>query len=117
MQEGPEDRETSMKRAVLLVAAAGLSLLNGMHFSPIFDPVFFLMRPFAPGLFSYFPGALFYFTSLLISLTTLLIAGVPAALFERIRGLNESTPVSLGIWLGATLLLTLPGLMGAFGTD
>ena len=30
---------------------------------------------------------------------TLLIGGIPAAIYERIRGSQESTPVSLGIWL------------------
>ena len=39
---------------------------------------------------------------------TLLIAGIPAAVYERIRGLKASTPVSLGIWLVATVLLSLP---------
>jgi hypothetical protein len=113
MSESGDERETLLKRDVLLVATAGLSLLNGMHFSPLFDPIFFLVRPFAPGFFSSMPMLLFYFTSLLISLTTLLLAGVPAALYERIRGLKDSTPVSLGIWFATTLILTLPGLMGA----
>ena len=44
---------------------------------------------------------------------TLLIAGIPAALFERFTGAKESTSVSLGIWLGATLLLSLPSLLAA----
>ena len=106
------EREALLKRDVLLVATAGLSLLNGMHFSPLFDPIFFLIRPFAPGFFLYMPMLLFYFTSLLISLATLLLAGVPAALYERIRGLRESTPMSLGIWLIATIVLTIPAIMG-----
>ena len=42
---------------------------------------------------------------------TLLIAGIPAALYERIRGLKTSTPVSLGIWLVAAVLLSLPTIM------
>lgn len=41
---------------------------------------------------------------------TLLLGAIPAALYERLRGLQESTPVSLGIWLVATGLLTLPAL-------
>ena len=46
---------------------------------------------------------------------TFLIGGVPAAIYERIRGLPESTPVSLGIWLVATALLALPALRSVTG--
>jgi len=46
-----------------------------------------------------------------------LLAGIPAALYERIRGLNESTPMSAGVWLLTTLLLTLPTLRQAAGDD
>lgn len=35
-----------MKRDVFLAAAAGLSLLNGVHNSPFFDPVSILLKPF-----------------------------------------------------------------------
>jgi hypothetical protein len=115
MDDDGDNRETLLKRDVLLMATAGLSLLNGMHFSPLFDPAFFLIRPFASGFFITSPVLLFYFTSLLISLTTLLLAGIPAALYERLRGLKESTPMSIGIWLMAALLLALPGLTGALG--
>ena len=107
-------REQIMQRDVLLVAAAAASLLNGMHFSPLFDPVFFLLRPFvAPVLSS--PLVLFYLTSIFISVMTLVIAGIPAAIYERVRGHAESTPLSIGIWLVATLVLALPGILGAFG--
>ena len=33
----PDDRERLLKQDVMLVATAGLSLVNGMHFSPWFD--------------------------------------------------------------------------------
>ena len=44
---------------------------------------------------------------------TLLVAGIPAALYERVRRLQQSTPGSLTIWLLATLLLTLPAILRA----
>jgi len=103
-----------MQRDVLLVAAAAISLLNGMHFSPLFDPIFFLLRPFVAPLFS--SGlVLFYLTSIFISVMTLVIAGIPAAIYERIRGQPESSPVSIGIWLVSTILVALPGILGAAG--
>jgi len=107
-------RQDTMQRDVLLVATVGASLLNGMHFSPLFDPVLFLLKPFVASLIAS-PLLLFYFTSILISLVTLMIGGIPAAIYERVRGESESTPISLGIWLVATLVASLPGLMGAFG--
>jgi len=103
-----EDREDLLKRDVLLVATAGVSVINGMHFSPYFDPVFILLKPFIAGTLLSTPLVLFYITSIFISLMTLLIAGIPAALYERFRGLQESNAASLGIWLAGVLLLALP---------
>ena len=63
---------------------------------------------------SIYDGELFfYLTSVAISLMTLLLAGIPAALYERVRGLQQSTPGSLAIWLLATALLTLPAILRA----
>ncbi len=50
-------------------------------------------------------------TSMFIAAMTLLIAGIPAAIYERIRGLKSSTPLSLGIWLAAAVLLSLPTIV------
>jgi hypothetical protein len=106
-------REQTMQRDVLLVATAATSLLNGQSFSPLFDPVMFLMRPFVAQVVTS-PLLLYYLTSLFLGLMTLLIAGIPAALYERLRGHEDSTPVSIGIWLVATILLTLPTAMTWF---
>jgi len=108
-------RQSLLKRAVLLVATVALSLLNGTHFSPLFDSVLFFVQRLAPGFLG--PQLLFYFNSLLISLATLMIAGIPAAAYERVMGYKDSTPVSLGIWFIVTLLLTLPSLMNAAGME
>jgi hypothetical protein len=104
-------RESMMQRDVLLVATAGLSLLNGMHFSPLFDPVAILLKPFVAGTALATPLVFLYLASIFCSLITLLIAGVPAALYERVKGQTESTPASLGIWCAGTALLTLPALL------
>ena len=53
----------------------------------------------------------------MVSLLTLLVAGIPAALYERWRGLPESTPGSLAVWLLSALLLTAPTLFRLFGQD
>src|SRR5690606_35488261 len=110
-----ENREDLLKRDVLLIAVAGISLLNGMHFSPYFDPVFILLKSYIAGTLLTTPLVLFYLTSIFISLMTLLIAGIPAALYERLRGLKESIATSIGIWLAGTLLLALPSLLSMAG--
>lgn len=103
-----DDRQSMMQRDVLLVAVAGASLLNGMHFSPYFDPVAVLLRPFLAGTFLGTPLVFLYLASIFTSAVSLMIAGIPAALYERAKGLEDSTPASLGIWFGAMMLITLP---------
>lgn len=111
MSQEMDDRELTMKRDILMVATAGVSLLNGQAFSPVFDPVFFLLKPFLASALYALPMVAFYLTSIFISLVTLMIAGVPAAIYERVTGLKESSPISLGIWLVATIILVgLPHL-------
>jgi hypothetical protein len=108
------ERQQTMQRDVLLVATAATSLLNGQGFSPVFDPVFFLLRPFIAGTFLSTPLVFFYLTSLFISLMTLLLAGVPAAIYERVRGHATSTPVSIGVWFLATAVLSFPAAHAYF---
>lgn len=112
--ESEDDRAEIMQKDVLLVATAGLSLLNGQNASPFFWSFDQYLKPFIAPIVSS-PILLFYFTSLLLSLMTLLLAGVPAALYERLRGLQTSSPLSIGIWFVFTLLLTLPTLRNLLG--
>jgi hypothetical protein len=105
-----QGREDALKKDGVYIGIAGLSLLNGMHFSPYFDPLFILLKPFAPGFFLTSPLLMFYFTSLFISTMTLIVGGVPAAIYERNKGLTESTRTSLWVWLGGILVLTIPTL-------
>lgn len=110
---GMDEREVAMKRDVMMVATAGLSLVNGMHFSPWFDPVAILMKPFIAGTFFSTPLVYLYLVSIFTSAMTLLVAGVPAALYERWKGLQETTPVSLYIWFGTTLLISMSALLAS----
>ena len=100
-----QHRQDAMQKDVLLVATAGLSLMNGMSWSPILFPFVVLLKALFAGSFLASPIVLTYLASLLASATTLALAGVPAALYERVRGLDESTPASLLVWLAATLVL------------
>jgi len=115
-----------MARGLLLIAAGACSLFNGfsqwplfgLSSSPVFDSVDQILGAATRGYpFATTERVYYYGTPLLIAVITLLIAGIPAAIYERIRGLKTSTPVSLGIWLIATILLTLPTIMRAISED
>src|SRR5262249_33967381 len=100
-----------------LIGVAAVAAFNGSLFFPAFDSIFYYLDTFARGSLLYAPQHYLYVTSAFIALMTLLIAGIPAALYERIRGLKSSTPVSLGIWLVAAVLLSLPTIMSYLGAD
>lgn len=110
-----DKRQEMMQRDVTLTAIAGLSLVNGMHFSPWFDPVAVLLRPFLAGTLLGSPLVSLYITSFFLSVMTLLVAGVPAALYERLRGDGKTSPTSLYIWLVAMILLTMNALLAWVG--
>lgn len=116
-----DDREALLQKDVFLVATAGLSLLNGMPSSPLMGqglpigPIGALLQPFLAGTILSSPLVFHYLTSIFCSLMTLLVAGIPAAVYERVKGVPDSTPISLGIWLAGTFLLTLPALLAMSG--
>jgi hypothetical protein len=99
----------------MVAATVGLAVVNGLPVTPFFDSVSYILYLFTRG--SSFIGGdvLFHATLVAIAVMTLLIGGIPAAIYERIRGSQESTPVSLGIWLAATALLALPALRSVTG--
>jgi hypothetical protein len=108
---------TLLRRDIWLLAIAGVALLNGSTYSPLFDSILYFMRPAGRVFFIASPTVFYYLTSVVLSLLTVLLAGIPAAIYERFRGLRESTPLSLAIWLLAAVLLALPALMHLFGED
>jgi hypothetical protein len=106
-----------LTRWLPLTATVGLAIVNGSDASPLFDAASFYLYSFAKGLPLLQADAFYYLTSLMVSLLTLLVAGIPAALYERCRGLPDSTPGSLTVWLLSVLLLTVPTLLRLFAQD
>jgi hypothetical protein len=102
---------TLLGRDLPLAATVGLALVSGLDLSPAFDAVSFYLASFGRNSPLFHPELFYHLTSLAISAMTLLLAGIPAALYERMRGLQTSSPVSLAIWLVATLLLALPVIL------
>ncbi|MBK8008165.1 MAG: hypothetical protein IPK23_06805 [Rhizobiales bacterium] len=92
------------------IGIAFFGMVNG-----IFNPLFFLafqlsVYLMAEPLFASTP-AIAFFTSLMLSTATIILGGIPAAIYERFIGAkDDSTTVSLWIWLACTALLTLPAV-------
>jgi hypothetical protein len=100
-------------RGLLLIAAAAIALFNGSLWSPFYDSIAYILYLTTRGVPLMTAARTSNATPAVIAVMTLMLAGIPAAVYERIRGLPASTAVSIGIWLLATLLLTLPTIMNA----
>jgi hypothetical protein len=104
-----------LTRGLLLAATVALALLSGFGFSPAFDSVDYMLGKALRG-YPYLTLGVInaYVTPLTIAVMTLAIAGIPAAVYERIRGHKSSTAVSLAIWLVVAGLLALPAILHTF---
>ena|SRR5689334_9748273 len=98
------------------------SLINGL-----FSPIHHLVQQLVlinilvlPGLTAGSGGSFLlqiivpHAASLIIAFGTMFLAGVPAALYERISGLRDTDQLSFMIWLAGTLFLTLPAVTRLF---
>ena len=92
-----------------LVFVLGVAMLNGL-FSPALRIVVLFAPVWYPALLPQVASLLFLLSSLLVATFTLMIAGVPAALYERLSGTEDSDAVSMGIWLLGVLILTAPAV-------
>lgn len=98
-----------MNTHTIFIATLGVTLLNG--FTSPMVPLVFVMAPiWLPEFAPHTQIAVLYGTSLIVSVSTLMLAAVPAGIFERLTGREESDQTSMLVWLGAAVLLTLPGL-------
>ncbi|WP_436642535.1 hypothetical protein [Microbaculum sp. FT89] len=94
-----------------LIGILGFGLISGM-FSPIILPqATAAIILLAPSLLISSPSVVIFLSYLLGSTLTIMIAGIPAALYERVTGSAESTPTSLWIWLACTALMALPAVI------
>ena len=92
-----------------LVFVLGIAMLNGL-FSPALRIVVLFAPVWYPALLPQVASLLFLLSSLLVATFTLMIAGVPAAIYERLSGTADSDAVSMGIWLLGVLILTAPAV-------
>ena len=73
------------------------------------------MKILAPALLFDSISLTLMFSSLMVSTATIILGGIPAAIYERIVGAtDDSTEVSMWIWLAGTAILTLPAIGNFF---
>jgi hypothetical protein len=115
---GYHAQAATLARYLALGGSVLLALFNASLYSPLYDSVDQILYLFSRSSLHAGPLPLQpYRTSLFLAAMTVLIGGIPAALYERLRGLNETTPASALLWFLATLLLTLPTLRQAAGLE
>jgi hypothetical protein len=110
-EDAAAGRRVSPLRALLLALIAVAAMPNGLYFSPLFDSVLYYVPRAASAFFLRGQEVTFYLTGIVLWLFTLGLAGIPAAIYERIRGLREGSLASLLIWLVFALVLSIPSFM------
>jgi hypothetical protein len=98
-----------MERQFYFIGIAFFGMINGM-FHPLRVESFIATSYFMSLPLFGSQGLIFYFSSLMLATGTVILAGIPAALYERYRGLKDSDVVALWIWLAGTALLALPAM-------
>jgi hypothetical protein len=99
-----------MERNAYYIGIAFFGMING-----IFNPLLVFAYVWSKVLVSYVlfevEALIFYFATLMLSTATIILGGIPAAIYERFAGIkDDSTIVSLWIWLAGTAILTIPAI-------
>ncbi len=100
-----------MNRNLYYIGIAFFGMINGLFNQIALLFALIHVQILAPALlFGSVPLTLL-FSSLMVSTATIILGGIPAAIYERVTGVkDDSTEVSLWIWLAGTALLTLPAI-------
>ena len=100
-----------MERHFYYIGIAFFGMVNGL-----FNQLWLLfalihVQILAPALLFGNVSLTLLFSSLMVSTATIILAGIPAAIYERfVAAKDDSTPVSLWIWLAGTAILTVPAI-------
>ena len=100
-----------MDRNLYYVGIAFFGMVNGIFNQLALLFALIHVQILAPALlFGSVPLTLM-FSSLMVSTATIIVGGIPAALYERFVGAkDDSTDVSMWIWLAGTGILTIPAI-------
>lgn len=100
-----------MNRNMFYIGIAFFGMINGL---PFFNPFLYLptlgysVKLMREPLFGSGPP-IALFASLMLSTATIIVAGVPAAIYERVVGAkDDSTDTSMWIWFAGTAILAIP---------
>ena len=103
-----------MDKTFYFIGIAFFGMVNGLFNQLALLFALLHVQVLAPALLFGSAGLTLMFSSLMVSTATIILAGIPAAIYERLSGVkDDSNRVSLWIWLAGTALLTLPA-MGNF---
>ncbi len=100
-----------MDRTYYFIGIAFFGMVNGL-----FNQLFLLyalihVQILAPALLFGSVSLTLLLSSLMVSTATIIVGGIPAAIYEWYVGAREdSTEVSLWIWLAGTGILTVPAI-------
>jgi len=103
-----------MNRNFYFIGIAFFGMINGLFNQTALLFALIHVQILSPALLFGSVSLTLMFSSLMVSTATIILGGIPAAIYERVAGAKEdSTEVSLWIWLAGTAVLTLPA-MGNF---
>ncbi len=103
-----------MDRTLYYIGIAFFGMVNGLFNQTWLLFALIHAQILSPALLFGSVGLTLMFASLMVSTATIILAGIPAAIYERVVGAKDnSTGVSLWIWLAGSGLLALPA-MGNF---
>jgi hypothetical protein len=103
-----------MSKTSFIVAIMSFGLISGL-FSPALPIMFVIVTGLAPGLLISSIQVVLMIASILTATVTIMAAGIPAAIYERIAGLEASNETSWFIWLACTAILALPAVINGIG--
>ena len=104
-----------MDRTFYYIGIAFFGMINGLFNQTWLLFALIHMQILSPALLFGSMSLTLMFASLMVSTATIILGGIPAAIYERIVGAkDDSTEVSLWIWLAGTAILTLPAIGNFF---
>jgi hypothetical protein len=100
-----------MDRQYYYIGIAFFGMINGLFNQIALLFAILHVQILAPALLFGSTALTLLLASLMVSTATIIIGGIPAAIYERLTGTGEdSSEVSLWIWLAGTAILTLPAV-------
>ena len=93
-----------------IIAIVAFGMLSGMFSTVLVPNVTGAVLLLAPGLLVTSPHVLVFLVYLVGATLTIMIGGIPAALYERATGSQESGVASMWIWLAGTAFVSLPAV-------